>query len=127
MKFNRLRYFVKIAEEGNLHRAAEQLRIAQPALTRHIMQLEEELGVLLLNRMPRGVRLTEAGEALYRGAKKILSDLDELLDSIKSESESAGGVLSVAFEDTVSQNPILAAAVQCMKKTYPKSLSTCYH
>ena len=64
MELRSLGYFVRIAELGSFTRAAAHLRLAQPALTRHVQRLEEELGVALFTRANRGVRLTEAGEKL---------------------------------------------------------------
>src|SRR3972149_5751067 len=61
MELRSLSYFVGIADEGSITRAAEKLGVAQPALTRHVKQLEAELGVRLFTRLPRGVRLTRAG------------------------------------------------------------------
>lgn len=64
MDTHRLRYFLRIAEEGSISRAASVLGIAQPALSRHVRLLEEDLGVTLFRRTARGVRLTEEGERL---------------------------------------------------------------
>src|SRR5213592_4473320 len=63
-----LRYFVAVGETRNLSRAAAQLHVAQPALSRQIRDLERELGVELLERHPKGVTPTPAGEALIHGA-----------------------------------------------------------
>ncbi|MDQ3271651.1 MAG: LysR family transcriptional regulator, partial [Pseudomonadota bacterium] len=73
MELRHLRYFVGVAEQGSVSRAAEKLFIAQPALSAQIRQLEEELGVSLFVRLPRGVRLTQAGESFLADAKAILS------------------------------------------------------
>src|SRR5207302_1648110 len=67
-----LRYFVAVGETRNLSRAAAQLHVAQPALSRQIRDLERELGVELLERHPKGVTPTPAGEALIHGAPRIL-------------------------------------------------------
>src|SRR6516162_4867640 len=61
MELRSIQYFVQVADEGSITRTADKIGIAQPALTRHIKQLEAELGTQLLIRLPRGVRLTTSG------------------------------------------------------------------
>lgn len=77
MNLRQLKYFVRVIETANMTRAAEELRIAQPALGMQIKQLEEGLGVTLLTRHSRGVSPTAAGEKLFQRAVEIL-DLVEL-------------------------------------------------
>jgi DNA-binding transcriptional LysR family regulator len=72
MNFRSLHYFVAISEELNLHRAAERLCIAQPALTRQIKALEDELSVTLFDRGPRGLKLTPSGESFLEDARLLL-------------------------------------------------------
>ncbi len=78
MELRHLRYFVVVARERNFTRAAEKLRIAQPPLSRQIQQLEEELGVVLIERGGRGVRLTDAGRLLYEQAVEVLERIEEI-------------------------------------------------
>lgn len=73
MELRHLRYFVTTAELGSVTRAAEKLFMAQPPLSAQLRQLEEEVGVPLLQRLPRGVRLTVAGESFLRDARAILA------------------------------------------------------
>ena len=83
-----MRYFVTVATAGNLSRAAAQLRVAQPALSRQVRDLERELGVALLERHPRGVTPTLAGEAFARGAGWTLSEAGAAVD--RAEATAAG-------------------------------------
>ena len=71
MDFRRLKYFVTVAEELNIGRAAQRLHISQPPLTRQIHLLEEDMGVELFVRSSRGVELTQAGELFLEDARNI--------------------------------------------------------
>ncbi|MFK4752864.1 LysR substrate-binding domain-containing protein [Oceanobacter antarcticus] len=73
MELRQIRYFIEVAEEGNIGRAALKLHISQPPLTRQIQQLEENLGVQLFVRTPKGVELTEAGAMFLEEARNIRS------------------------------------------------------
>lgn len=78
MHLKTLRYFVAVADSGSLTAAAAAIPIAQPALTRQMRDLEAEMGVQLLQRLPRGVRLTPAGVTLYESAQRILAEAARL-------------------------------------------------
>lgn len=83
MKFRLLRNFVTIAELGSLSRAAEKLFMAQPPLSAQLKQFEEQLGVSLFIRQPRGMKLTPAGESLYLDAREILARVDQAVERVK--------------------------------------------
>ncbi len=83
MSLAQIRYFVAVAEEGNIGRAARRLRLAQPPLSRHIQSLEHELGAPLFQRTARGVRLLPAGEVFLAHARRVLSDVDEAVAAVQ--------------------------------------------
>jgi LysR family nitrogen assimilation transcriptional regulator len=76
MNEDRLRYFLTIAEEGSVTRAATRLHVAQPSLSQALRAFERELGVQLCHRVGRGLRLSQAGEALIGPARQILRATD---------------------------------------------------
>ncbi|MEJ5990470.1 LysR family transcriptional regulator [Ramlibacter sp. PS3R-8] len=78
MHLRTLRYFVAVADAGSLTAAASAISIAQPALTRQMRELESELGAQLLQRLPRGVRLTQAGLSVYESAQRMLGEAARL-------------------------------------------------
>jgi DNA-binding transcriptional LysR family regulator len=80
-----LSYFVAVAEEGHVGRAAERLQMTQPPLSRAIGRLEEQLGVVLFERTPRGVTLTAAGRTLYDGARSLLGQADRLREKVRAD------------------------------------------
>lgn len=97
MELRQLKYFVGIAEEGNIGRAAEKLNITQPPLTRQIKQLEEELDVLLFIRTPRGVELTAAGESFLKDARLILAQAGRGASRAKLAHAGQIGRLDISF------------------------------
>ena len=83
MELRHLRYFVAVAEEGHVTRAAERLGIQQPPLSQQIKAMEQELGVTLFRRLPRGMQPTEAGLALLAEARAILAHLERALAGVR--------------------------------------------
>src|ERR1044072_572057 len=77
MELRHLRYFVQVAEEQHYRRAAERLRVAQPALSRQIQDLEEEIGFKLFDRLPRGVKISAAGKSFLVHARRILHEVNQ--------------------------------------------------
>src|SRR4051794_2935853 len=86
-----LRYFAEAAEAGQLTRAAGALHMSQPALSQAVRELEQELGSVLLERHPGGVRVTGAGRALLRDARRTLALVDDaLVDDALAGARAAG-------------------------------------
>jgi len=98
----RLQYFVQVARERNFTRAAERLHIAQPALSRHVRLLEQELGVELLFRTTHEFELTEAGEFLLERAPALLTAADELWRSVRTYGTGERGAVKVAYGGSAS-------------------------
>jgi len=92
-----LRYFVTVAEEENIGRAAARLHISQPPLTRQIQQLEEELGVTLFIRTPRGMELTQAGELFLAEARNIRALVEQATERTQRAGQGKLGRLDVAI------------------------------
>jgi DNA-binding transcriptional LysR family regulator len=86
-----LRYFVAVAEDGHVGRAAERLHMAQPPLSRQIRSLEDELGVALFRRTPRGMELLPPGEVLLERARTALAFLDRTVDDVRGLRKREGG------------------------------------
>lgn len=102
MQLRHLRYFVKIVEAGSFSRAATTIHVAQPALSQQIAELEEKLGLSLLQRSARGVRPTAAGEVLYREASSILRQMEQLPGIVRSSSGEAVGVVGLGMSSTLA-------------------------
>mgnify|MGYP001313696881 CR=1 FL=1 len=79
-----LRYFVAVAEEGHVGRAAQRLHVAQPPLSRQIRALEDEVGTALFARTPRGMTLLPAGHVFLEHTRSILSELERALVAVRS-------------------------------------------
>jgi DNA-binding transcriptional LysR family regulator len=97
MELRHLRYFVAVAEELNFTRAAEKLRLAQPSLTRQIHNLEEELGVRLLNRTNNQVSLTEEGVSFLVDARRLVALSLESVQAVQRFSRGESGQLNLGY------------------------------
>lgn len=97
MDLRHLRYFVAVAEEENIGRAAARLHISQPPLTRQIQQLEEELGVTLFTRTPRGMELTQAGELFLEEARNIRALVEQATERTQRAGQGKLGRLDVGI------------------------------
>src|ERR1700722_597502 len=118
MELRSLGYFVRIAELGSITRAAAHLRVAQPALTRQVQRLEEELGAALFPRVNRGVRLTEAGQRLLDSATRILRDVERTADEIRAHDAFPSGNSMLGVTPTL--RPVLVPELFArMRQQFP--------
>lgn len=95
MDIRQLRYFMAIAEEGQISRAAKRLHIAQPPLSLQLKLLEEDLGVQLIERNTKSLRLTKAGHALYQRAEQIMGLVNTTVKEIREFDEGLRGTLAI--------------------------------
>jgi LysR family nitrogen assimilation transcriptional regulator len=119
MQFRQLRYFVKIVDAGSFSRAASVVHVAQPALSQQIAELEERLGVMLLQRSARGVRPTAAGETLYKEASAIVHQLDQLPSAIRPSSGVPEGTVSLGFVSSLAPKLVGGILEEC-RMSLPK-------
>jgi LysR family transcriptional regulator, benzoate and cis,cis-muconate-responsive activator of ben and cat genes len=101
MELRQLRYFTVVAEEGNITRAAARLHIAQPPLGRQLTQLEQEVGVSLLDRKTRPITLTPAGRTFLSHAQEVLAKIQELDAAVRQTRDAARPVLRIGFDPTM--------------------------
>jgi DNA-binding transcriptional LysR family regulator len=118
MELRHLRYYVAVAEALNFTRAATRLRVAQPALSRQVSDLEDELGVDLLKRTSHGVLLTEEGKLFLAEARGILKRADESVTKVRALARGEFGELQVGYVPPLDLH-ILPKALAEFQKTTP--------
>ena len=119
MELRPLRYFVAVAEEGGFVRAARRLRVAQPALSRQIRDLEREIGVELVDRDLRSSRLTPAGEAVLHEAKAILDEVNHAIERAQGARRGLAGRCSICTGRLPTWNGIVAGLLTAIRRDYP--------
>lgn len=102
MEFRHLRYFVAVGEEQHFGKAAQRLRVAQPALSRQIQDLERELGFELFDRLPRGVQLNAAGRAFLSEARRIILENQDAISQAKRIAQGQVGTLRIGFTQSLA-------------------------
>jgi DNA-binding transcriptional LysR family regulator len=121
MELRHLRYFVAVAEAGNLSRAAHKLFIAQPPLSLQIKQFEDAMGVALFTRHPKGMRLTLAGEQLLPQARDLLARAAGLREVARAKGDGgqgAGGTLTMGYVPSASST-VLPELVRALRRERP--------
>lgn len=120
LEIRELRYFLAVAEELSFTRAAEQLHLAQQALSASVRRLEDRLGVTLFTRNTRHVALTSAGEALVDGARAVLSAASDALDRVDQVVQGRRGRLSVGFSTATGRVPIVRDIMRRFSESAPE-------
>ena len=119
MELRHLRYFITVAEEGHITRAAERLGIQQPPLSQQIRALEAELDVQLFRRKPRGVELTQAGEALLAEARGILNRVEQAVTAARRTGRGEAGRLGLGFTSSASSHPLVPRVIRRFREATP--------
>jgi DNA-binding transcriptional LysR family regulator len=119
MELRHLRYFVAVAEEQNVTRAAVRLHVSQPPLSRQISDLEKEIGVKLFDRSAKAVRLTEAGRIFLVESRKVLQCADEAVELIKTVARGKRSQVRVGYAAPPTAE-ILPRILRLFQQTHPQ-------
>jgi len=119
MELRHLRYFVAIGEEQHYGRAARRLRVAQPALSRQIQDLEKELGFKLFERLPRGVKLSVAGKLFLEDARRILQEISEAAVRAGRVASGRSGTLRIGFTENSSWRGVVPDSFRRFREQQP--------
>ncbi len=118
MTLTQLRYFLAVVKAGSISGAAAQIHVAQPALSQRLKQLEEELGQVLFNRLPRGIELTHAGHKLKTHALEILRRVDSVHDDFLSSDLNPLGNVTLGMSTAVHIK-FCVDVLERVNQTYP--------
>ncbi|MGL4967429.1 MAG: LysR substrate-binding domain-containing protein [Inquilinus sp.] len=119
MELRHLRYFVAVAEEGSVTRAAERLGIQQPPLGLQIRALEDELGVQLFDRQPKRLSLNAAGVVFLERARQVLGVAEEAVEHVRRFDQGERGRLTVGFTSSASLHHLTPHLLRAFRQAYP--------
>jgi DNA-binding transcriptional LysR family regulator len=119
MELRHLRYFVAVGEEQHYGRAAQRLRVAQPALSRQIQDLEDEVGFKLFERLPRGVKLSAAGKLFLEDARRILQQVSEAAARAARVARGQSGTLRIGFTENASWHGVVPNSLRKFRQRQP--------
>jgi len=118
MELRHLRYFVVVAEEQNVTRAAERLHVSQPPLSRQIHDLEQELGVELFRRTAKSLALTEAGKIFLIEARAVLLRVDKAVETVRTVARGDRGELRIGYSPSLAAE-VLPKALRLFEREHP--------
>src|SRR5262249_27642766 len=119
MELRHLRYFVAVAEESHVTRAAERLGIQQPPLSLQIRALEREGGAQLFPRPPRGMALTSAGRAFLTDAQAILAQVEHAFTTTRRTARGEQGRIGVGFTSSAPFHPFVPRVIRLFRESFP--------
>jgi DNA-binding transcriptional LysR family regulator len=120
LELRHLRYFIAVAEERHITRAAERLGIQQPPLSQRIKAIERELDVQLFRRKARGVELTDAGRAFLDNARAMLAHFDHTFETTRRTARGEQGRISVGVTPTSPFHPFVPRVIRAFRESYPQ-------
>ena len=120
MDLKSLRYFIAVAETGNMTRAATSLGIQQPPLSQQVKSLEIEVGIVLFRRHPRGMALTDAGQLFHVEAVRMLQHMEAMQQRMARVAQGESGVLAVGVTSSVLAHRFMPDALRAFRQSYPK-------
>src|SRR3954470_17111067 len=120
MELRHLRYFVAVAEALNFTKASARLRVAQPALSRQMTDLEDEIGVDLLKRSPRGVTLTAEGKLFLEEVRELLMRTEESVEKVRALARGEEGELHIGYAPSPTVEILPPALAAFQKAFFPR-------
>jgi DNA-binding transcriptional LysR family regulator len=119
MELRHLRYFVAVADEQHVGRAAARLHLSKSPLSRQLHELERELGTTLLERVGRGIRTTAAGAAFAEQARAILADVERAVANVQAVTRGEVGHLAIGFVESAAFAPLIPVVVGAFRRRHP--------
>jgi DNA-binding transcriptional LysR family regulator len=119
MDVRQLRYFLAVADAGQMTAAAARLGMQQPPLSQQIAALEQRLGLRLFDRQPKGMALTDGGRALAQEARRLLADFDAMQLRMQAVARGESGVLQVAFTSSAAAHAFTPQALRACRQRHP--------
>ncbi len=120
MELRHLRYFVAVAEALSFTKAAENLHLAQPSLTRQIKDLEAEIEVRLVDRSGKRISLTQEGESFLLDARRLLAECAQSVQAVQRLSRGESGQLNIGYVANIYHD-LLPATLGAFRKAYPRT------
>jgi DNA-binding transcriptional LysR family regulator len=120
MELRHLRYFIAVAEEQNITRAAQRLNLTQPAMSRQVRDLEDELEIKLLERIGKSVKLTDAGRFFLTKARALVCDAETATQQLREQFSTVPHTVRLGFISPVLDD-LVAPAVRAFRKSHPKT------
>lgn len=120
IELRHLRYFLAVAQERNVTRAAARLGISQPPLSQQIKELEREVGAPLFHRTPQGVVLTEAGRVFQEEARSLVDGAERARAAALRAARGETGQLRVGFTGSAAFNPVVATMIRNYRRAWPR-------